>query len=488
MANYNINAVTRRVVYTGSAGVGPYAFSFEILVQTDVAVYFNATLLTLTTDYTVTINANGTGSVTLVTGTNVPTTPTASDQIAIVGARDIERTTDFVTAGELRAAALNEQLDGLTIFDQQLLELTDRALTAPITDPISINMTLPARDDRKGKYLAFNATTGDPEPGAGNEDITALAAITNDIARLADIEDGTLATDAIQTTASNTSNITAVAGNASNINTVAGNNANIASVASNETNINSVATNSTNINSVASNISNVNTVASNSTNINTVAGDSTVINSVASNESNINTVAGISSDVSTVSSNNANVTTVAGISSDITTVATNVTDVTNFADVYVGPAASDPTTRSDGSALQTGDLYFNTSSSELKIYNGTNWIVINTPTITGVSSQSNTATDFIDVPAGTTAQRPGSPTSGNIRFNTTETEFEGYNGTAWAPIGGGNETDQGIWVHSATISEDYAIPSGSNGMSAAPVTVASGVTVTVPSGSVWTLV
>ena len=122
MANYNINAVTRRVVYSGSAGLGPYAFSFEILVQTDVDVYFNATLLTLTTDYTVTINANGTGSITIVTGTNVPSTPTASDQIAIVGARDIERTTDFVTAGELRAAALNEQLDGLTIFDQQLLE------------------------------------------------------------------------------------------------------------------------------------------------------------------------------------------------------------------------------------------------------------------------------------------------------------------------------------------------------------------------------
>jgi hypothetical protein len=161
MANYNINAVTRRVVYTGSAGLGPYAFSFEILVETDVDVYFNTTLLTLTTDYTVTINANGTGSVTIVTGTSVPTTPDADDQITIVGSRDIERTTDFVTAGDFRASAINEQLDALTIFDQQLAESADRAIKAPVTDPTSINMTLPAKADRANAFLLFDAD-GDP--------------------------------------------------------------------------------------------------------------------------------------------------------------------------------------------------------------------------------------------------------------------------------------------------------------------------------------
>lgn len=157
MADYNINAVTRRIVYTGSAGVGPYAFSFEILAQTDVDVYFNTTLLTITTDYTVTINANGTGSVTIVTGSSVPSTPDLNDRITIVGARDIERMTDFVTAGELRASALNEQLDALTIFDQQLLELSDRAVRAPVTDPTSVNMELPAQTDRADKILKFDS-------------------------------------------------------------------------------------------------------------------------------------------------------------------------------------------------------------------------------------------------------------------------------------------------------------------------------------------
>jgi len=167
MADYSINAVTRRVVFTGSAGVGPYAFSFEILDENDVAVYFNSTTLTLTTDYTVTINANGTGSVTIVTGTNVPSTPTASDQIVIVGARDIERVTDFVTAGDLLASSLNEQLDALTIFDQQIAEENKRGMRAPVYDPALVedggvvDMTLPAKADRALKFLAFDSN-GNP--------------------------------------------------------------------------------------------------------------------------------------------------------------------------------------------------------------------------------------------------------------------------------------------------------------------------------------
>ena len=170
MADYNINAITRRVVFTGSAGLGPYAFSFDILDQDDLAVYFNATSLTITTDYTVTINANGTGSVNIVTGSSVPSTPTASDQIVIVGARDIERVTDFVTAGDLLASSLNEQLDALTIFDQQLAEEGARTMRAPAYDPAlvadggTLDMTLPTAASRAGKTLAFDSD-GNPTVG-----------------------------------------------------------------------------------------------------------------------------------------------------------------------------------------------------------------------------------------------------------------------------------------------------------------------------------
>lgn len=46
-------------------------------------------------------------------------------------------------------------------------------------------------------------------------------------------------------------------------------------------------------------------------------------------------------------------------------------------------------------------------------------------------------TGAADIPTGTTAERPASPNTGYIRFNSTTGEYEGYNGTGWAPLGGG---------------------------------------------------
>jgi len=63
-------------------------------------------------------------------------------------------------------------------------------------------------------------------------------------------------------------------------------------------------------------------------------------------------------------------------------------------------------------------------------------------------------------------------------------------GVKWAAAAGGgsNITSQGLWENSATISANYSITSGNNAMSAGRITVASGVTVTVPSGSSWAIV
>lgn len=155
MADYAISNVARRVVYTNT-GVGPYAFTFEVLANTDIAVYRGSTLLTLTTDYSVTINANGTGSVTLVTA--------GTGNITIVGSRAIQRTSDYTTGGDLFASTLNTDLDSLTIFAQQVAETAERGLKAPVTDPTDIAMTLPAKASRAGKTLAFDAN-GNPVVG-----------------------------------------------------------------------------------------------------------------------------------------------------------------------------------------------------------------------------------------------------------------------------------------------------------------------------------
>lgn len=95
-------------------------------------------------------------------------------------------------------------------------------------------------------------------------------------------------------------------------------------------------------------------------------------------------------------------------------------------------------------------------------------------------------TGAIKVPVGTDAQRPTSAT-GLLRFNTDATSFEGYNGTEWGSIGGGATSDA-IYENSATIAENITIATGRNGMSTGPITVNSGVTVTVESGARYVVI
>ena len=98
-------------------------------------------------------------------------------------------------------------------------------------------------------------------------------------------------------------------------------------------------------------------------------------------------------------------------------------------------------------------------------------------------------TDAIRAPVGTTAQRPAGVT-GYLRFNTTQNSFEGYNGTAWGSIGGGatgGGTDQMFYLNGQTVTTNYSIPAGQNAGTFGPISIAGGITVTVPSGSTWTV-
>jgi len=556
----DISSTTRRIVYTGSAGVGPYAFNFEVLAQTDIAVYFNYTELTLTTDYTVTVDPDGTGSVTIVTGTNVPTTPDADDRITIVGDRTIERSTDFTTGGPLFATSLNDEFDSQTIFVQQVQEQADRALRAPNTDPTNIDMTLPNNVDRANKTLAFDSdgnpiigeqigdwkgdwaastsynkrdlvkdTTTDnvyicivahtssgalpittntdsakwdlvvdaaaaataqaaaeaaqaaaeaaqaaaelaetnaetAETNAETAETNAEAAqaaaelaqtgaetaetnaetaqsaaeaaqaaaeavldnfddaylgakasdptvdndgdpladgalyfdTTNDIMKVYDLATTTwfqltptvLAQTNINTVAGIASDVSAVAAIDSDVTTVAGIDSDVSTVAADSADISTVATSIANVNTTATNITNVNTTATNIANVNTVAGISADVTSVAGISANVTTVAGITSDVAAVGAIASDVTTVAGVATDVTTAATNIVDISNFADVYYGPSATAPTLRADGSALQIGDLYFDTATDTMKVYGSGGWVAAG-------SSVNGTADRFV---------------------------------------------------------------------------------------------
>lgn len=100
-------------------------------------------------------------------------------------------------------------------------------------------------------------------------------------------------------------------------------------------------------------------------------------------------------------------------------------------------------------------------------------------------------TGAVRVPSGTQAQRPASPVASMFRFNSTTQKFEGYNGVAWGAVGGGATGAVGnevFYENDQTVTGDYTITTGRNAMSAGDVTIADGITVTVPNDSRWTII
>lgn len=161
MTDIPITANERKAQFTGNTGLGPFAFTFNILVETDIRVIKNSTTLTLNSEYTVSTNADGTGSVTL-TGTGNGTALVSTDVLTIIGNRQLARTSDYVAGGNLFAGALNEDLDSIVIMMQQLDEKVSRTMRIDAGD-VGTDLLLPSKEDRRGKLLGFNAETGDPD-------------------------------------------------------------------------------------------------------------------------------------------------------------------------------------------------------------------------------------------------------------------------------------------------------------------------------------
>jgi hypothetical protein len=123
-----------------------------------------------------------------------------------------------------------------------------------------------------------------------------------------------------------------------------------------------------------------------------------------------------------------------------------------------------------------------------------NTTVGGTLAVTGISTftgnGSFNGTGALKIPAGTTGEQP-TPVTGQIRYNTTNNQYEGYGASAWGALGGGatgGAGNQVFYENDQTVTANYTIPSTKNAMSAGPITVGTGVTVTVSTGAVWTIV
>lgn len=276
-----------RISYTVAQGNTQTSFTvpFEFFDNSDLNVYVDGTLKTLTSDYSVTGGDGSTGTVTIsVTGA------TGGSTVIITRSIGLDRTTDFPSSGPFNIASLNTELDRLIAITADLKDQNDRSLKLIDYDS-QADTQVPLLDSRKGKVLAFNLSTGAAEAGPQISDVQTVADISTDIATLADIEDGTEATDAISGLAAIKTNVTTVAGISSNVTAVAGNASNINTVAADGTDIGTVASNISNVNSVAGISSNLSTVAGISSEIAAVAADATDIGAVATDITNINLVA-----------------------------------------------------------------------------------------------------------------------------------------------------------------------------------------------------
>ena len=119
-------------------------------------------------------------------------------------------------------------------------------------------------------------------------------------------------------------------------------------------------------------VNDMDTVATNVTNVNNVGNSIANVNTTAGSIANVNTVAGSIGNVNTTAGSISNVNSVAGSIANVNTTASNISNVNNFAATYQ-IASSAPSTDGAGNALAAGDLYFDTSSNELRVHNGTSF-------------------------------------------------------------------------------------------------------------------
>lgn len=422
--------------------------------------------------------------------------------------------TSTTKASEAATSATNAATSATSASTAQTAAET--AQTAAETAQAAAETALDTFDDR---FLGAKAT----DPTVDNDgnaliDGALYFDTTNDIMKVYDLTNTQWRQ--LTLTSSNQTNVNTVAGEISptnNISTVAGISANITTVAGISADVTSVAGVSTEVGRLgtADAVADMNTLGTAA-----IVAD---MDALADISANITTVAGISSDVTTVAGDSADIQTLAanigtisskansGANSDITALSgiTGNIDLADNAKAQFG-AGNDLQIYHDGSNSyiteggdQTGDLFVR--ASNLKLTNALGELFLwgrNNDSVrlyydNAQKLETTTYGIHVDgtgaaaVPSGTTAQRP-TGVQGQIRYNTTDSSFEGYDGSAWGELGGGGgglfKGENGevgssagdiFRVHEQTLNTNVTIDSDENGLCAGPLTIATGVTLTI---------
>lgn len=263
--------------------------------------------------------------------------------------------------------------------------------------------------------------------------------------------------------------ITAVSGSNANFTTISGANINTSTISGTS----ALFTTYSGAQAYLTSLSGTNTTFS------TLTGPAAVINLITGSNASFTTLSGTNTHTSTISGTSAFFTTYSGSTAEFSSLSGTNTTFSNL----TGPTAVID-------SIEGLNSNFTTVSGTNAFFTDITATTVNT-VFTTLSGNTGIFTTNLELPVGTTAERPTPVSSGSIRYNSERPGFEGYNGTAWTSVGGGatgSGTDEVFVLNQAVVSGTYTIPSGYNASSVGPITVASGVVVTLPSGSVWAVI
>jgi hypothetical protein len=404
-----ISSQTRKAgPFIGNGTTTAFPFSFKVFAATDLQVVrANSagveTILTLNSDYTVTLNANQTsnpgGTVTLSAALATGSTMVMTSVIEYL------QPTDLTNQGGFYPAVINTSLDRLTMLTQQLKEQVDRSAKLPITNPadadalvadiVRIADSADNIDTVAGGITAVNTVADDiADVNTVATNIANVNAVGTNIAAVDTAADNIAAIiDAPTQATAAASSATAAASSASEASTSATNAATSASTATTQaTNAGTSATAAAGSASTATTqASAASTSATDAANSATAAassatsasGSATTATTQATNAASSATAAAGSASTATTQATNAasSATAAAGSATaaagSATSAASSATAAAatydSFDDRYLGAKTSNPTVDNDGNTLLTGAIYFNSVAMVMRVWNGTAW-------------------------------------------------------------------------------------------------------------------
>jgi len=347
-----VSSTTTRNSYSGNGSTTTFAYGFKIFADADLTVILRAstgaeTVQSLTTHYTVTNAGNASGG-------NVVFGSAPASGVTVVIRRNMAQTqsTDYTANDPFPAESHEDALDRLTFIAQQQQEEVDRSLKLSRTNTMTSTEFTVGATDRASKVLAFDSSgelsvTQELGTFKGTDaTVTTAAYVERDIIK--------------STTAGQLNNIyICVAAS------VVGDTLTDTDHFALLVDAVSAATSATNAASSATASASSATAAASSA------------STASTQASNASTSASTASTQATNASNSATAAAASAAS------AASASD--NLDDTYLGAKSSDPSVDNDGDALNAGDLYFNTSSNVLKVYNGSAWQTIQSFS-TGISS------------------------------------------------------------------------------------------------------